>query len=231
MRTRMNRWLLACLLLMMTFGMVPLSDRLSRGGDPVRVASSNPIDSSVDVEPPDITSAAIKQQATPRNMNTRRPTGPLPMTVANVDRLHRFAEEAAADIGGNAEPWMRINSEPVDHAWADPLARQLADRLRVVGHAQTALQLADPRCFSSVCVVMANGGWSSEEANANWQRLLYTVAEERWFQENFKDISTSMRAEEKGTMYVTYLLRRGHDWKAYFPMNSNAGPTQTSRGR
>lgn len=135
------------------------------------------------------------------------------MTAANADRVHRFAEEMAADSKFPlAEPWTRINSEPVDHGWADPIELQLADRIRALGRTQTALQLSEPRCFTSVCVILGNGGLSTEQPNADWQRLLYQVADEPWFQAHFIDLSTSMRAEEKGTMYVTYLLRRGYTW-------------------
>ncbi|KGQ18339.1 hypothetical protein LF41_1338 [Lysobacter dokdonensis DS-58] len=105
-----------------------------------------------------------------------------------------------------------MNSESIDKAWADDAERQLALSVRALGNNQPALQVSEPECFTSVCVLMATGGHSTEQANADWQRLIYTVADEPWFRAGFVDLSTTLRADPGGTLYVTYLLRRGYSW-------------------
>lgn len=135
-------------------------------------------------------------------------TGPTVLTSGNEQRLLSYAEDLAGRDQKLKDFLTLLRSEERDDEWADSVERQLQASIRLHGSRHTALQIGVPKCSKTVCMILATGGMSSDAANADWQKLIYGVASEPWFQQSFIDMSTTMRGSPTGIMYVSYLIRK-----------------------
>jgi len=135
-------------------------------------------------------------------------TGPKPLTTKNEVRLEALAKQMA-DSDGRARDFYKLaTSEAPDGAWSDAMEQQLQQAIARHGGKFTGLQTRLPHCTRTVCMLVATGGMGTEAADADWQRLMTLVMNEPWFGANFFDTQTAVKPDAKGTMYVTYFIRK-----------------------
>ncbi|WP_232147828.1 hypothetical protein [Luteimonas fraxinea] len=135
--------------------------------------------------------------------------GPMPMSDANLRR----AEEVIADMRLRSSDvddlYMLLDNEGRDPDWSDAAEAQLAAFLRTHGGGYHGLEVKPPRCSARVCeiVVVARPGLGTEDAHANWQRLLGEMFSQPWFRNGFVDERMGMTLKDGSPVYVTNFVR------------------------
>ena len=134
-------------------------------------------------------------------------TGPRTLTMANERRLDALAADLAMREPRQRDFLQLAKSEKRDPNWSDNMERMLQASIQNHGSELTGLEVGVPYCSRTLCKLVATGGRSTADANANWQRLMGAVMNEPWFGQNFDDTSTSVTGDAKGVMYITYFVR------------------------
>ena len=134
-------------------------------------------------------------------------TGPRTLTMANERRLDALAADLARREPRQRDFLQLAKSEERDPNWSGNMERMLQASIQNHGSGLTGLEVGVPYCSRTLCKLVATGGRSTEDANANWQRLMGAVMSEPWFGQNFDDASTSVTGDAKGVMYITYFVR------------------------
>jgi hypothetical protein len=146
-----------------------------------------------------------RAQTAPRSSGA----GPMPMSDANLRR----ADEVIADMRLRSSDvddlYTLLDNEGRDPDWSDAAEAQLVAFLRTHGAGYHGLEVKPPRCSARVCeiVVVARPGLGTEDAHANWQRLLGEMFSQPWFRNSFVDERMGMTLKEGSPVYVTNFVR------------------------
>ncbi len=101
-------------------------------------------------------------------------------------------------------------SEAPDLDWSARTERAIDVALRGGGQGFSDLQVGEPHCSATVCVVEAavNPGADSRSRSSDWQSLIGSVYSEPWFAENFMDARIVMADDAAGTVYISVFERK-----------------------
>lgn len=145
----------------------------------------------------------------PRSPHAANAHGPEPLSQedqARMDAMLGRLRRANSTIG---EYEVLVESEPPDPEWSGRMEAMLRQALVRHGGAFTGLGISAPHCTRSLCRLTAVArAATTERPDADWQRLVYRIAGDPWWQQEFFDVSTTVTNDGQGVLYVTYYLRK-----------------------
>ncbi|WP_213434510.1 MULTISPECIES: hypothetical protein [Lysobacteraceae] len=131
-----------------------------------------------------------------------------PLTSEDERRLQAFVDSGAQHNADQRDYELLVVKEAPDAEWSEATERRLEDALRRHGARFTALHASAPHCTRTLCRMLATGGFNSDAPDADWQRLVYEVQRDPSVRDAFVDQHTAVGGDDKGVMFVTYLVRR-----------------------
>lgn len=131
-----------------------------------------------------------------------------PLTMEDERRLQAFVDSGARYNADQRDYELLASKEAPDTEWSDATERQLEDVIRRHAARFTALHASAPHCTRTLCRMLATGGFNSDAPDADWQRLMSDVQRDPALRSAFVDQHTAVGGDEKGVMFVTYLVRR-----------------------
>lgn len=136
-------------------------------------------------------------------------TGPSPMSQAGQVRVDAMLERLRQSDRNTEEYELLAGSEPRDADWSGRMEATLRHAILRHGGASTGLEVSAPRCTQTLCrLTAASHAAATDRPDSDWQRLVYAIAGERWWRQEFFDVSTSVTSDDRGMLYVTYFLRK-----------------------
>lgn len=130
------------------------------------------------------------------------------LSPRNEQRLTKFVESQSQNNYVVRDKLEKLATEKRDSDWATMAEAELERSILSWGRDASSLQVSRPVCGSSICMVMATGGYNSELKNADWNGVISNVVNERWFFTNFDDMSTTVKGDRGGILYVTFFVRK-----------------------
>ncbi len=153
--------------------------------------------------------AASARDPGPRIAPPSSGAGPMPMSDANLQRAADVIADMRLHNSDLDDLYTLLDNEGRDPAWSDAAEAQLVAFVRTHGGVYTGLEMKPPRCSARVCeiVVVARPGLGTEDAHANWQRLLGEMFAQPWFRNSFVDPRMGMTSKDGSPVYVTNFMR------------------------
>jgi len=143
-----------------------------------------------------------------RGANPPAQIGLKPLTIEQERRLQDFVDSSARDNADQRDYELLVDKEAPDAGWSDAAERRLEDAIRRHSARLTALHASAPYCTRTLCRMLATGGFNSDAPDADWQHLIVDVLRDPELRGAFMDQHTVAGGDQKGVMYVTYLMRR-----------------------
>ena len=136
-------------------------------------------------------------------------TGPSPMSPEGQARIDAVLHQLDLMDDGRDDYALLARAEPPDPDWSPRLELLLQQAIDQHGRGLTGLEATRPHCTRTVCMLTAvSRVQETHRADANWQKLTYSMMSEPWFREAFFDARTTVTGDKHGALYVTYFIRK-----------------------
>lgn len=136
-------------------------------------------------------------------------SGPRPVSPEGQARIDAVLHQLDIMDDGHKDYALLARAEPPDPDWSPRLERLLQQSIDQHGRGLTGLETTRPHCTRTVCTLTAAARvQETDRADANWQKLTYSMMNEPWFREAFFDARTTVTGDKHGALYFTYLIRK-----------------------